>query len=89
MEFGLNKFIRITGCNFVAIPTPDCPCSVWNDNVCENLSECTASMHYGDICKASTTLPDGNFNYDVQNCGLSLFNRYNVFKCEKGKKRSF
>ena len=71
----------------MAIPTPDCPCSVWGDNVCENLSECSAGMHYGDICQASTTLPDGNFNYDVQNCGFNWLNhnKYNVFECKKGK----
>ena len=69
----------------MAIPTPNCPCSVWNARGCENLSECTAGMHYGDICQASTTLPDGNSNYDVWNCGFG-FNLYNVFKCEEGKK---
>ena len=70
----------------MAIPTPNCPCSVWNGRVCENLSECTAGMHYGDICQASTTLPDGNSNYDVWNCGSVYGTLYNVFKCEEGKK---
>ena len=69
----------------MAIPTPNCPCSVWNGRVCENLSECTAGMHYGDICQASTTLPDGNSNYDVWNCGSVYGTLYNVFKCEEGK----
>ena len=44
-----------------------------------NLPECTQSMGNGELCEADGQLPDGNQNYDVNNCGL-----YDVFKCVKG-----
>ena len=38
-------------------------------------------MNQGDLCEADGPLPDGNNNYDIDNCP----GKYDIFKCVKGK----
>ena len=45
------------------------------------LPECTSNMAHGSLCEADLPLPDGNSNFDVDNCGA-----YDVFRCRKGTK---
>ena len=37
-------------------------------------------MKHGELCEADQILPDGNANYEINNCG-----GYDVFKCIRGK----
>ena len=37
-------------------------------------------MHNGDLCEADEELPDGNTDYDINNCDA-----FDVFKCVRGK----
>ena len=60
------------GCHFEPLLTTDCP-----DNF--NLGECTNDMNTGDLCEADSILPDGNTDYNINNCG-----HYEVFKCKRG-----
>lgn len=59
-------------CVFEAVEADVCPSD-------PNLSECNSNMSDGDLCEADHPLPDGNQNYDINNCG-----RYDVFTCAKG-----
>ena len=61
-------------CVFVDVPTNECPLN-------SELAECSSTMQNNDLCKTDQILPDGNTNYNVNNCGPS----YNVFKCSIGK----
>ena len=55
------------------ISTNECPSN-------PDLPECTTSMSNGELCEADGPLPDGNQNYDVNNCEPA----YDVFKCVIG-----
>ena len=59
-------------CHFEPVPDTECPSD-------SDLAECTRTMSHGELCEADQTLPDGNSNVDVNNCG-----GYDVFKCVKG-----
>ena len=59
---------QIKGCTFIPVAESECP-----DRF---KPECTASMKNNEICEASTTLPDGNIWWDVNNC-----DRKDIFKC--------
>ena len=60
-------------CHFEPVPDTECP------NYLAYLAECTRTMSNGELCEADQTLPDGNSNYHVNNCGGA-----DVFKCVKG-----
>merc|ERR1719284_611036 len=47
---------------WVAVSADECPANA-------DINECTSTMNSGTLCEADTTLPDGNDNYDVNNCG--------------------
>jgi len=49
-------------------PLTNCPAN-------PDLPECTAQTACGDLCEADQPLPDGNMNYDINNCG-----GYDVFQ---------
>ena len=66
-------FFLVT-CFFEQIPSTDCPTN-------SDLPECTSIMAPGSLCEADQRLPDGNFNYDVDNC-----HGYDVFRCGQGTK---
>ena len=59
-------------CHFEPVPDTECPSDPY-------LVECTKTMSHGKLCEANQTLPDGNSNYNVNNCGAA-----DVFKCVKG-----
>ena len=59
-------------CNYVPVSQNECPSN-------PELPECTPSMSNGELCEADVPLPDGNQNYDVNNCA-----GYDVFKCVTG-----
>jgi hypothetical protein len=44
-----------------------------------DMAECSLNMSNGELCEADQTLPDGNANYNVNNCG-----NYDIFKCATG-----
>ena len=46
------------------------------------MPECTSIMAPGSLCEADQRLPDGNSNYEVDNCGFG----YDVFRCGQGTK---
>ena len=66
------------GCTFVPVSQNECPSN-------PDLPECTPFMSIDELCEADATLPDGNQNYDVNNCdgATSAFDN-DVFKCVKG-----
>lgn len=57
-------------CDWVPIDESDCP----SDNG-RYLGQCTTYMSAGDLCEADLVLPNGNTNYNINNCGS-----YDVFQ---------
>merc|ERR1711953_555685 len=51
------------------VPVTNCPAN-------PDLPECTAQTVCGDLCEADQPLPDGNTNYEINNCGSG----YDVFQ---------
>ena len=77
----MNKFCDIhlvLESHFVAVSEVDCPCNDNDNSGCITLPECMYSMSKNDLCQANQTLPDGNVNYNINNCpgGSDVF-RYN------------
>ena len=71
--FNCLLYLHISGiCTFKPISGTECP-----DNA--DLNECTKDMNHNELCEADATLPDGNSNTQVNNCG-----QFDVFKCLKG-----
>ena len=66
---------------FVAVSEEDCPCSDKDDSGCKSLPECSSSMNENDLCEADQKLPDGNENFNVNNCAAF----YDVFRYIGGK----
>ena len=66
---------------FVAVSEEDCPCSDKDDSGCKSLPECSSSMNENDLCEADQKLPDGNTNFNVNNCAAF----YDVFRYKGGK----
>ena len=64
--------IPLDSCTFKAVPSSECP----ND---ADLTECASNMANGTLCEADQVLPDGEFNYNINNC-----DGYNVFRCTRG-----
>ena len=67
---------------FVAVSEEDCPCSDKDDSGCKSLPECLSIMNENDLCEADQKLPDGNTNFNVNNCAAF----YDVFRYKGGKK---
>jgi len=55
---------------FVAVSASECP-----EGNGRTLNECSTSMSNGELCEADRALPDGQSNYDINNCGY-----YDVFR---------
>jgi len=62
--------VTLPNCDFVALISSECP----TDNG-ESLPDCSWSMSNGDLCEADSTLPNGDSDFNVNNCG-----NYDVFK---------
>ena len=45
------------------------------------MTQCFASMNENDLCEADNILPDGNTNFEMNNC----YPDWDVFKCVRGK----
>ena len=80
-------------CSFQAVSSTECPCSDHhgynNDDYLDQYDYsgcridvvCNQFMNYGDLCEADGPLPDGNSNFDIDNCP----GKYDIFKCVKGQ----
>ena len=85
--------LELTPCSFEAVSPSECPCSDADDYLNDDYYEeydnsgcridvsCDDSMNYNEYCEADGPLPDGNNNYDIDNCP----GNYDIFKCVKGK----
>ena len=62
---------------FVAIDSSECPANT-------NLPGCSSQIAPNQLCEADMTLPDGNTNFNVNNC-----DDWDVFKCISGKSAEF
>ena len=80
-------------CSFQAVSSSECPCSdaddYYNDDYYEYYDysgcridvSCSHGLNHNDLCEADGPLPDGNQNFDINNCP----GKYDVFRCLKGK----
>ena len=85
--------LESTPCSFEAVSSSECPCSdaddlvnddyyeEYDDSGCRIDVSCDESMNHNEYCEADGPLPDGNSNYDIDNCP----GNYDIFKCVKGK----
>ena len=64
---------------FVGISRDECPCTDDAQSGCD-LPECSYSLSNNDLCEAERALPDGNDNYDINNCPGD----YDVFRYVSG-----
>ena len=65
---------------FIGILRDECPCTDDAQSGCD-LPECSYSLSNYDLCEAERTLPDGNSNFDINNCPGD----YDVFRYVSGK----
>ena len=89
----IYSLFLLGSCSFQAVSSSECPCSdadeYYNDDYYEDYDysgcriafSCSHSMNHNDLCEADGPLPDGNTNFDINNCP----GNYDVFKCVKGK----
>ena len=80
-------------CSFKAIASTECPCSDPHDYYDDDYQDynddsgcridvvCNQVMNHGDLCEADGPLPDGNSNFNVNNCP----GNYDIFKCVIGE----
>ena len=45
------------------------------------MKECDPNMSNNELCEADKPLPDGNTDYEVDNC----VDEFDVYKCVRGK----
>ena len=59
----------------MAVLEAECPCNDNDPSGCSSLPECSYSMNQNGFCIANHTLPNGDDNYEVNNCpgGHSVF----------------
>ena len=65
---------------FIAVTIDECPCKNENDLEKCKLPECSPSMSPDELCEADQILPDGNDDYNVDNCP----GNFDIFKCARG-----
>ena len=70
--------------HFVPVSEADCPCSD-NDPTGCILPECSYNMNQNGLCNAGQILPNGDDNYDVNNCPGG----HDVFRYQGGKTEFF
>lgn len=64
---------------FENVSRSDCPCSSNDFSGCTDLPNCSNGMSTYELCEANIRLPDGNDDYNVNNCG-GAFEGFNVFR---------
>ena len=87
-KYNILPCIVIEKCIFLPLPVSDCP---QNGNMLEAMAECHSEMTNGSLCQADKTLPDGNTNFDINNCkvtGGDIIGHYDVFVCAKIGRKS-
>ena len=84
--------LESTLCSFQPISSSECPCSKahenynddhfdeYDDSGCGIDTSCKRNMNHNELCEADRPLPDGNANFDINNCPGG----YDIFKCVKG-----
>ena len=73
MAFGL------LACIFKELERNECPGAKPFTNL-KTMVKCAANMTINTLCEANEgKLPDGNYNWNIDNCG-----HYDVFRCTKG-----
>jgi len=55
-----------TSCDWVAVSPEDCP-RTWRS--LRSMQDCHQNMVFGELCEADKQLPNGNQNFDINNCG--------------------
>ena len=53
----------------------------YDDSGCHDVIPCSHDMNHNELCEAEYPLPDGNNNFEIDNCP----GNYDIFKCVKGK----
>ena len=82
MHYTNNLYQSLLGTvSFVAISSSECPCNE-NDLTKCKLPECSISMSNNELCEADQILPDGNGEYNINNCPAN----YDIFRCARGTK---
>ena len=71
--YQIHVHISDDQCNVSPVSAAACPSNC-------DLKECDQDMNHGELCEADQTLPDGNIDYNIDNCCGS----YDVFQCDKG-----
>jgi len=61
---------EVEECDFVPLLPSECPTNG------RDLPDCSNSMTSGELCEADTPLPNGDANYDIDNCGYFDIFRY-------------
>lgn len=59
--------LSISECRWEPVPTDHCPPNDYNQ--LRNMEECTLDMRVGELCEADRALPDGNSDFNINNCG--------------------
>ena len=80
MEAYKLKTLHTLETHFVPVSEADCPCSD-NDPTGCILPECSYNMNQNGLCNAGQILPNGDDNYDVNNCPGG----HDVFRYQGGK----
>jgi hypothetical protein len=70
---------------FVAVRRQFCPCTEDSEGGCD-LPECSPMTPLGQLCEADAALPDGNLEYEVDNCagGFDVFVCLEALSCPDG-----
>merc|ERR1712045_471991 len=67
-----------TNLGWVALTAGECPSA----NACKSLPDCSNNMQVGDLCEADSTLPNGDRNFNINNCGSYDVFRYTNLSCQ-------
>ena len=80
MVIYLSKLTTIAECIFLPLSAAKCP-----REGLEEMEECHIDMPDHSLCEADQHLPDGNPNFEINNCNDNGGDgNYDVFVCVKG-----
>ena len=63
-------------CRFVPVFWKECPLYPLS-------TKCEPDLSNGEMCVANGTLPDGNTDFNINNCNIGSHGVYDIFKCVK------